>query len=252
MFFLLSKLLLFLLNPLVWLSACLIYAVWTKKSKRRYRSLISATAILLIFSNQFLCNQVFKWWETPPTTIKETYEVAILLGGYYNNGGLPEDGRFTFGDAANRFTQTFELYQDGKVERILLTGGRSDLLERNELEAPKASQLLQKFGVPDSVIIVEPNARNTYENAIFTKQLLDSLGYQKCLLVTSAFHMRRARACFDKADVNYTIYPTGYHQIQSPSKLSYYLQPNASTLSDWSLLLKEWVGYISYKMMDYA
>lgn len=252
MFFVLSKILLFLLNPLVWISVCLLYAVWTKRSKRKQRSLILGTVLLFIFSNQFLCNQAFKWWESSPTTITKKYDVAVLLGGYRDRSPITEDDRFVFGEAANRFTQALELYQDGKVEYILLTGGRSDLLARSEREAPMAAQLLKKFNVPDSSIIVEARARNTYENAQFSKQLLDSLEYKNCLLVTSAFHTRRASACFDKANINYDIYPTDYRQVKLPHELSFYLQPSATALSDWKLLMKEWFGFLAYKIMDYV
>jgi len=55
---------------------------------------------------------------------------------------------------------------------------------------------LLKLGVPESEIIHEPTARNTWENAVFTKPFLEQLGISRAALVTSWFHTSRARACF--------------------------------------------------------
>jgi uncharacterized SAM-binding protein YcdF (DUF218 family) len=256
MFFVLSKLLAFLLNPFNWILGCLVIALWTKNVKRKQRFLGLSLFLFLFFTNGFLCNQVFKVWENEivePTFVADSsYQVAVLLGGYLDNKGMPDDGRFIFGDGANRFTQTFDLYQQGHIERILLTGGRSDILKRNAAEAPRAKQLLQQWGVPDSVIIVEGEARNTYENALFTKQYLDSLGYDHCLLVTSAFHMPRATACFNKAEVEYDTYFVDYQYIKVPPKFKHFVLPDTGAPGMWQLLLKEWVGLVAYKIAGYV
>ncbi|MEM1328223.1 MAG: YdcF family protein [Bacteroidota bacterium] len=256
MFFVLSKLLTFFLNPLNWILLCLGYAFWTKRPKQKQRFLGISLLLFLVFTNEFLSNQVVSLWEnqTAETTISSdsTYEVAVLLGGYHNSDGKPDDGRFVFGDAANRFTQTLELYQAGRIERILLTGGRSDVLERNEAEAPRASQLLQLLGVPDSAIIVEAQARNTHENAMHTKVYLDSLGYDHCLLITSAFHLHRARGCFDKVQISYDAYPVDFRQIETPLTFNHFLFPNTHVPGAWRMLFKEWIGLLAYKIMGYV
>ncbi|MEM9885547.1 MAG: YdcF family protein [Bacteroidota bacterium] len=256
MFFFLSKLLAFLLKPLVWILAILIYAIWTKKPKRKQKSLWIAVSFFFFFSNVFIANQVLHWWEKDGLATNQiqegAYDIAILLGGYGNAYGLPQDGRFVFAGSANRFTQTLELYRTGRVKRILLTGGKSDIRQRNNSEAVAAQAFLLRLGVPESDIIVETNARNTRENALFTKALLDDMEHGKCLLVTSAFHIPRASACFDAVGLDYTPYAVDYMKGRSTYKVSRFLVPDPAAFQIWGLLLKEWIGLIAYKLVNYA
>ncbi|MEN0046977.1 MAG: YdcF family protein [Bacteroidota bacterium] len=255
MFFLFSKILNFLINPLVWILAAMIYALWTKKASRRKKGLWIATGLFLFFSNEFLSNQLLHWWEKDTITADQIqqgeYDVAIILGGYGDAYAIPDD-RFNFAKSANRFTQTYELYRAGKIKRILLTGGKSDIWQSNESESILARDLLLRLGVPDSTIILEPNARNTRENALFTKEILDSIKYENCLLVTSAFHMKRAKACYDKVSLTYTPYAVDYRARRSPKSLKYYLVPDGSSFGVWQMLIKEWMGYVVYRFAGYV
>ncbi|MEL6718652.1 MAG: YdcF family protein [Bacteroidota bacterium] len=256
MFFLFSKILNFLINPLVWILAAMLYALWTKKADRKKKSLWLALGLFLFFSNDFLSNQLLHWWEKDSITAGQiqsgAYDVAILLGGYGDAYIVPDHDRFNFGKAANRFTQTYELYQAGKVKRILLTGGKSDIWQANQSESILAKDLLLRLGVPDSAILLEPNARNTRENASFTKELLSQIDHQDCLLITSAFHMKRAKACYDKVNIEYTPYAVDYRSKRSPKSLKYYLVPNSNAFGIWQMLIKEWVGYVVYRLAGYV
>ena len=65
-------------------------------------------------------------------------------------------------------------------------------------EAILTRELLIRLGVPDSAIIVEPASRNTYENALFTREILKEKypnATPRLLLITSAWHMRRSMGC---------------------------------------------------------
>jgi uncharacterized SAM-binding protein YcdF (DUF218 family) len=58
---------------------------------------------------------------------------------------------------------------------------------------------LKSINFPDSALIVESESKNTYENALFTKKMIDSLNLNgSFILVTSAIHMPRAMAVFKK------------------------------------------------------
>lgn len=55
---------------------------------------------------------------------------------------------------------------------------------------------LLRLGVPESYLIHEPTARNTWENASFTKPMLEQRKVASAVIVTSWFHTSRAKACF--------------------------------------------------------
>ncbi|MFZ8477648.1 YdcF family protein, partial [Staphylococcus aureus] len=85
------------------------------------------------------------------------------------------------------------LYHEGKIEKILVTGGNGNLF----LNEPDESSFLEKEfirnGVKKEDIILEKKSRNTYENAIFSKKILDSLKLKPpYILITSASHMPRS------------------------------------------------------------
>ncbi len=255
MFFILSKVLYFLVTPIVWVLGLLVASIWVKHGKWKKRLQWSSLAVLAIFSNPLIYNGFIQWWEVETITaedISKPYDVAILLGGFGHPYGLPSEQHFRFGTAANRFTQTLELYRTGKIKKILLTGGAADLMQKMPAEAEQAAVLLGKLGVPASNIIIEPNARNTRENAIFTADLLaqeaTSTSY---LLITSAAHLPRAKACFDKAGIAYTPYAVDHHAEFFRWEFQFLLQPSAITLERWAKLIKEWIGYGVYKIVGY-
>ncbi|NNK80284.1 MAG: DUF218 domain-containing protein, partial [Flavobacteriales bacterium] len=70
-------------------------------------------------------------------------------------------------------------------------------------------------------------------------------------LITSAFHMKRAIACFEKQGVRVKPYPVDYYSDDDPVSWSYYVVPSLRTAIDWQIPIKEKVGWIVYKLKGY-
>ena len=254
MFFVLSKVLLFLIQPLNWIIGLLIYSIFSKKIVWKKRSLKIALGLIIFFTNGFILNLAMNAWESDIKTLSslnQTYDVGIVLGGYSNAHIQPRE-RYNFSQNANRLTQALELYKDGKIGKMLLTGGSGSLLQEMPSEAIEIQKFLLKMGVMKEDIIIEPNSRNTHENAVFTKQILEKeYPNAKCLLITSAFHMRRSKGCFQKENIQVTPFSTdilGEEIRWSPSLL---FIPNSGVFGRWELLIKEWVGYLVYRISGY-
>ena len=84
MFFYLSKVLTFLVSPMVWFFALFILGLKTKDEKRKKRLLISALVVIYVSCNSFLVDELARAWEpvTPDYYMSsEKYDVAIVLGG---------------------------------------------------------------------------------------------------------------------------------------------------------------------------
>jgi uncharacterized SAM-binding protein YcdF (DUF218 family) len=73
----------------------------------------------------------------------------------------------------------------------------------------------------------------------------------KCLLVTSALHMPRSKACYDKAGLPTTIFPTDYYRQKHDNLLKLFFEPSSSKLFAWEALIHEWIGVITYKIKGY-
>ncbi len=255
MFFILSKVLYVFIQPVNWVLFVLLWAGLTKKPVRRKRLLWAAFFMVFFFSNRMIFNQVVGWWEEETLTADQLaapYDIGILLGGYSNSSIVPGHDRFNLSTRGNRFFNAYELYRTGKVRKLLLTGGTGSLLQNHPGEARLAAQLLQRLGVPDTAIIVENASRNTYENAAFSSAIVNKLpGEPSCLLITSAYHMRRAAACFRKTGLNCTPFSVDYLRQKPSWEPKFWLIPEPLGFYHWEAIIKEWLGYLAYKVRGY-
>ncbi|TXB68892.1 YdcF family protein [Phaeodactylibacter luteus] len=255
MFFIFSKLLIFLLRPTTWIATLLVYSWYSGIPKRKGRSLAVALLLFFFFSNAALLNVVVKAWEPETITadqIKRPYPVGILLGGFSNLNITPAHDRYNLSETGNRLVNTLELYHKGKIKKILITGGQGSLTQEHPAEAQAVRPFLETMGVRAEDILLEPRSRNTHENALFSKQLIDSLSIEgPFLLLTSAWHLPRARRCFEKAGMEATPFGVDYMSEGgriSPEKL---IVPDAGALHRWERLLKEWIGLLAYRLKGY-
>ena len=251
MFFILSKILHFLLDPLVWIVILLLWGLISKRKK----ILVIATATLLFFSNPFIINELLQWWEIPSVkkeNLNKDYEAGIVLGGFikfYNS----DMERANFGAGADRLMQTIDLFNTGKIEKIIITSGSGRLTDQSFREAEIAKNLLREINLPDNKILTESNSRNTFENAKYTAELIEEKNLQgPFLLITSGYHMRRSLAVFENAGIQVDPYPVDVlsgKRTFTPDKL---IIPSAEALASWNVLIHEWVGFLVYEILGYS
>ena len=233
----------------------MVYSLFSKNKKRKKKALVLAIFFGFFFTNRFIVNQVYKVWETKTITadeISEPYDIGILLGGYSNFNIRPNKDRHNFSYRGNRFMNAYELYRQGKIKKLLLTGGSGAVLNQGNSEALMMIDFFKRIGVPESDIILEPNSRNTWENAIFTKKVLDEkYPGASCLLITSAWHMPRSMGCFKKAGVECTPYSVDFITEAERWAPAYVILPDRNGFYYWEVLMKEWVGCLAYAARGY-
>ena len=244
MYFILSKVLLFVLFPLNWIIVFLLGAVFSKRPKRKKRCFITAIALFIIFSSPLLLYLFAKNWDvyTEPLENGKMYSAVIVLGGF---SGDDKNGNGVFNSYSDRFLQGLQLKEQNKASHILISSGNGNLQASSFREAAWAKSVLKEFNLPDSAILIEQESRNTFENAAFSRKLLQQKRLPPpYLLVTSAWHMRRAQYIFKKEGLQVIACPSG--SVTGNQKFSFWgsLVPDAGVLSGWSLYLKELVGAI--------
>lgn len=255
MFFILSKTLGYLVQPLVLVALLLLISLVVKGPRWKQSLRIGGVVLLFFFCNRFIANEVITLWELPgkPFAAMRSYDVAIVLTGVAVTKPSGPTDRTYYQLGADRVIHTAHLYRLGLIKRILLSGGVGKLVEQAEPEAIQLKKSLLVMGVPDSIVYTDPSSDNTYENAVESKRIIDSLGIEvrECLLVTSAFHMRRALACFEKAGMDVDYFTCDFrasHRSFTPDVL---FIPSIEALSIWQKLLKEWMGFVAYKAAGY-
>ncbi|HEY0029782.1 MAG TPA: YdcF family protein [Bacteroidia bacterium] len=253
MFFLLSKLLTFIIAPIVWIIALFVVFIYSKNEKRKRKCFIWAFAFLLFFTNGFIFDEFARAWEIPAKRYEElkTYEAGIVLGGM---SVYDEDlDRPQFYRGVDRLLQAVELYKRGYIKKIIFTGGSGRVLHPEMKEGDYLKRYMLFMGVPEKDFIIESESQNTRENAVFTKKLLEEKQIKgDLLLITSAFHMRRGLNCFKVLGVEATPYSTDRFAGPRKFEFDFLFIPNVSAMDDWTVLIHEWVGFITYKLIGYG
>jgi len=241
-----------MLYPLNWVLLLLILSMVLKSTSIKKKLRIWALIVFLVFSNPFIFSQILKTWEGKNEKLQLlTYDAAIVLGGY--SSWNERHKLVSFNESSDRFIQAANLYHSGKVKRILLTGGSGSILKPEEKESEYVKDLLLNMDVDPEDILIESASRNTHENAIFCSDLLvENLGInKKFILITSAFHMRRAEACFAKTELQFSPLRVDFQIDDDDYTVVTYILPSATTLDKWQILMKEWIGYLVYWTRGY-
>jgi uncharacterized SAM-binding protein YcdF (DUF218 family) len=174
----------------------------------------------------------------------------IVLGGAVEPGKSAALGMVSLNDNAERVTEAAALARRFPDARIVFSGGSAALISNVPPESAFMLALFDSFGIARSRVTLEERSRNTHENAVFTKALVDPKPGERWLLVTSAMHMPRAVGVFRRAGFEVEAYPVdrrlgGWGALRGipwPLKGLDWLDDAA----------KEWVGLIAYWLAGYT
>jgi uncharacterized SAM-binding protein YcdF (DUF218 family) len=167
----------------------------------------------------------------------------IVLGGAIDGLGLGNE--VMLNEAAERLTIVPELARRYPNARILFSGGSGALMDDRSAEVKFVPCLLESLGIPRSRIILEDRSRNTVENAVFSKAMVQPKPGERWLLVTSAYHMPRAIGAFRKARFPVEPYPVDWRTRGTEDAL----RPFATMgdgLRRTDTAVHEWVGLAVY------
>ena len=169
--------------------------------------------------------------------------VALSANFYPSNAAHPEtEPGF---DTYQRAAHAAWLFHHWKRLPIVVSGGGTGPGEVSLAELMRR-QLVGE-GVPDGMIEVEDRSINTYENAVFTARILRPQGIRRIALVTQAFHMPRAEACFRKQGFEVVPAPASYRILELRSAGDF-LIPKIWAIDVTNEAIHEWVGLAWYRL----
>jgi uncharacterized SAM-binding protein YcdF (DUF218 family) len=173
----------------------------------------------------------------------------IVLGG-----ALEEDITFARHSpallaAASRLTAAVALARRFPQARLVFTGGSASFRPTELSEADGVRDLWLSLGVPPERMTFETKSKNTWENAIFTRDLVQPKPNETWLLVTSAWHMPRSMGIFRRAGFNVTAYPVDYRTYGDArdARFTYVVLDELTALD---VGLHEWIGLVAYHLTD--
>ncbi len=230
----------FVLPPGIFFVMFFVLSFWCWHHRQRQTAMVLAgiTLVFYLLSTGIVAERLLGGLESayePPE--QPQGDVIIMLGG----GAMPDvpDVDGTGGlcsSPANRLLTAVRLQRKLQVP-ILLSGGQ--VYEDSGQEAVIAKRMLMSLGVEEKDILVEAKSQNTSQNARFSSEILQEHGFTKPILVTSAFHMKRAVLNFEKAGTQVVPYPTDYMVSHHPVFHYTKLRPQTEALLDNVTVLQE-------------
>lgn len=169
----------------------------------------------------------------------------IVLGGSVDENMSGLRNRVAIADAAERLTAPIMLRRQYPNARIVFTGGTASLRGSAYTEAGAVRRFWREVGLDHGDVLYEDKSRNTYENAVFTRELAQPKPGERWLLVTSAMHMPRSVGIFRKAGFPVVAYPVDFRT--TGDLWSWGVPRRASkSFALMELATHEWVGLAAY------
>lgn len=255
-FFSLSKTLPLLLNPLPLFLLFLMIASIANRKKVASRWILLSAVVFWVLSTPWLADQLSRWWEEPrraAVELPQHSDVAIVLGGMSNPLSSNKE-HLEFGSSSERLLEAIHLYKTGRVSALLITSGSGDLLKPEAAEAPDLAAFALEWGVAPADLLVESKSRNTHENATLSLPFLQKKAWKSAVLVTSAWHMKRAAGVFRKAGytqggLKLSLWPVDTLESRRGWPLN--LFPDAGSLETTQVIFREVLGWLVYGTQGY-
>jgi uncharacterized SAM-binding protein YcdF (DUF218 family) len=224
-------------------------------------------SVLLLLSTPLISNGLMRFTEeyqerSLASNAPKADAIVVLSGGRII---APGEANVSEWDGANRFYGGVELFKAGKAPLLIFTGGWSP---HKPMAIPEGDLLLsyaQDLGVPQQNMASTGRVINTKAEAIAVAELLQRAEFRSVmgvsadsgdsfkpsiLLVTSAYHMQRAKQLFERQNVVVIPFPVDF-QVSQGRRLSIIdFLPNAKALSVSERAIHELYGRMYYKLID--
>jgi uncharacterized SAM-binding protein YcdF (DUF218 family) len=175
--------------------------------------------------------------------LPDSVDGIILLGGTIQPAISEHWQQVALGATAEREVAFASLARQYPDARLLMTGGSGDLRNQELREADVSPRLLRDLQLDTARVVFERDSRNTYENAVNGKPLMQPKPGETWLLITSAFHMPRSVGVFCGQGWPVIPWPVDYKTSPEDRQLAFNL---SSKLIDLDQVLHEWLGLAVY------
>jgi len=178
----------------------------------------------------------------------ERVDGIIILGGFEDGWVSAGRGGLAVNESAERLTEGLRLALRHPEAKVVFTGGVGGLWP-GSLDATQAfAAYFRDAGIAESRLVLEGRSRNTYENAVLTRELVTPKSGENWLLVTSAYHMPRAIGLFRKAGFDVIAYPVDY-RTRGPDDVARPFERIPAGLQRMDLAVGEWLGLVAYRLL---
>ncbi len=252
LFFWLSKLVWLFISPLniMLLLLVLVWLLLLANAKRPAKRLLGGIVLILLLIalfpvNDWLLSPLENRFETNPA-LPESIEGILVLSGALHPERSALWGQTEVNAAVERELTFMSLARAWPDAILVYTGGSSSLVRQQYKAADVAKKLFEEQGMDTSGILFERQARNTYENATLSLELVKPGLEKPWILITSAFHMPRAIGIFCQAGWPMLPFPVDHRSHPNGDfKIGWNL---GGHLSGLDIAIHEWLGLLAYRL----
>ena len=198
--------------------------------------------------NEALWRSLESPWERNPVDLAQTADAIVVLSG--GRHPAPGSSRISEWHDSDRFLAGIELYRASKAPRLLFTGGANPFSPGQPLEGNLYLEEARELGIPQVAMSSTPPVLNTAQEAKAIRKILGNS--QSILLVTSAFHMRRAQRLFERQGLKVKPFPVDFRSRGSWAGPAWrdprQWCPDAKALDGSSRALRELLGQVIYRI----
>tara|TARA_B100001059_G_scaffold58512_1_gene53799 strand:+ start:2732 stop:3469 length:738 start_codon:yes stop_codon:yes gene_type:complete len=239
-----NKILPIIVSPLGLIIILLFFGVFRK---RKLPSLI-ALILLIILSLPIVSRQLIKFLEQGYTLISpnnvDTADTVIVLSGMIRTIKQNNEIYYEFSDAVDRVFAGIELLKLNKAQKIILTRGKLPW-SLGMPEGEFLAQFVKSQGINKNQVILTEVVQNTNDEAIAVSKILPK--NSKIILVTSAFHMPRAKTVFENQNLKVIPYAVDFRLGEKKMDVLDFL-PQANAFKDSSFYFREIIGRAYYSL----
>ena len=206
-----------------------------------------AIGLLYIISTPIFSNNFFKLVEgneyRKPISAIGNADAIVVLSGMLEMNEVEDSTYIEWGDP-DRFFGGIDLFKAGKANKLVFTGGKMpwDKVQKTEGEVLKEYAI--KIGIPQENILITKDVENTADEAKAVKELIGS--QKKIILVTSAFHMYRAKKLFEKQGFNVVTYKVDFKTIRNKKITILDFMSSTKNLIFTEIVIRELIGRVFY------
>ncbi|MBT5706355.1 YdcF family protein [Verrucomicrobia bacterium] len=231
---------------LLWLGLIFLFLFQIRRKHYLEASIVGGFVFLLtVFGGTTVSDHLTRGLESPyfseePMSVSEA-DVVLVLGGHLSLGAGEPHG-FDSGESIDRLLAGVELVRAGKGKLLLMGGGAAGPSQASEFSV--IEPWVSSWNLLDVPLEHIGLCANTFEEAKAVKLLVDSRGWSRVILVTSALHMKRAEGVFRSAGVPVIPVACDFRSFPLPPA---YLIPSARRLRGLGAFLNERIGWAYYR-----
>ena len=239
------KVLPLLVSPLILI---IILVMWASLFRSK-RAGLAAICILIVCSLPLVSNRLISYLERDHLLVSpvnaRTADAIVVLSGMVRTIEGADGLRYEWGEASDRIFAGIELIKQNKAPILLLTGGKQPW-SVGKPEGEYLRDIAEKFGVPRDRILLTENVQNTDQEAKAVAKLLNK-EFPTVILVTSAFHMPRARKVFEAAGIVAFPFPVDFLSMAGKITIMAFI-PSAEAFNKTSFFIREVIGRLYYNL----